>query len=834
MKFRDLKESNKIIMMAVLLSGACFLTYYYHAILDTDIIFTHLFYIPIVLASIWWKRRGITVAVLLGLLLVVSHVLFAPDLTLIPDLCRVAMFVVISSAVALLSEQVAAASLLYKTLASSSHTGIYILQDGKVQYLNQRAIEYTGFPEDELLKMSPLDPIHPDDREEAQKNAVQMLKGVRKAPYEFRLITGDGEIKWILETVTPIQFKGRKAILGNAMDITGRKKAEEALQESEGRFRILENATREGIIIHREGIIMDANESALIMMGYLAEEVIGQSVLMFLAPESIEPALQKLKESIDTPQIYLEAKGLRKDKTVFPIEVLGRPIRYKNLDARVLAIRDITERKQAAEALRESEEKYRAIIENMQEGYHEVDIKGNFTFFNESMCKMLGYEREEMLGMNNHQYSDEENTRKVYQVYNRVYRTGEPAKNFEWQVIRKDGNRRDIDVSISLIRDAEGHPRGFRGIARDITERQEKTAEIEMKSLLLDSASDSIFVMDLDGNFYYVNQSAYTSRGYSRDELMAMNLKELDDPAYREAIPSRFNEIVEKGMAIFESAHRRKDGSVMPVEIHSRLMEMKGQKFLFSIIRDITGRKQLEARLAEARKMEAIGKLASGAAHEIRNPLNIMSLRMQMLGVMGKAVDEDTRKVIDSCHTQITRITRILEGLDDFSKISEVRKAREDLKKIVEEVLAAQAERLRKEDISARIDHGEDIPSLMLDKDKIAMVITHLVSNAVDAMKGQDTRNLVISTGKLSAKDEAGQRVRIVVSDTGHGISETDKAQIFDPFFTTKDPDKGKGLGLAISYGIIQDHGGRIWVENNEVGGASFFIELPFEKRAMP
>jgi len=263
-------------------------------------------------------------------------------------------------------------------------------------------------------------------------------------------------------------------------------------------------------------------------------------------------------------------------------------------------------------------------------------------------------------------------------------------------------------------------------------------------------------------------------------------------------------------------------------------MEMKGQKFLFSIIRDITGRKQLEARLAEARKMEAIGKLASGAAHEIRNPLNIMSLRMQMLGVMGKAVDEDTRKVIDSCHTQITRITRILEGLDDFSKISEVRKAREDLKKIVEEVLAAQAERLRKEDISARIDHGEDIPSLMLDKDKIAMVITHLVSNAVDAMKGQDTRNLVISTGKLSAKDEAGQRVRIVVSDTGHGISETDKAQIFDPFFTTKDPDKGKGLGLAISYGIIQDHGGRIWVENNEVGGASFFIELPFEKRAMP
>ena len=136
--------------------------------------------------------------------------------------------------------------------------------------------------------------------------------------------------------------------------------------------------------------------------------------------------------------------------------------------------------RQRDEALRESEEKYRTIIENMQEGYHEVDIKGNFTFFNESMRKIIGYEREELLGMNNRQYADEENIRKVYQTYNRVYRTGEPVKNFEWQIIRKDAARRDIEVSISLIRDMEAHPIGFRGIVRDITER--KQAEEELKA----------------------------------------------------------------------------------------------------------------------------------------------------------------------------------------------------------------------------------------------------------------------------------------------------------------------------------------------------------------
>ena len=138
----------------------------------------------------------------------------------------------------------------------------------------------------------------------------------------------------------------------------------------------------------------------------------------------------------------------------------------------VIISEDITERKRAEEALSKSEEKYRTIIENMEDGYHEVDLKGNFTFFNESMLNILGYEREDLLGMNNRQYADEENTRKIYQVYNQVYRTGEPVKNFEWQIIRKDGDRRDIEVSISLIRNTEGHPTGFRGIVRDTTDRK--------------------------------------------------------------------------------------------------------------------------------------------------------------------------------------------------------------------------------------------------------------------------------------------------------------------------------------------------------------------------
>ncbi len=171
---------------------------------------------------------------------------------------------------------------------------------------------------------------------------------------------------------------------------------------------------------------------------------------------------------------------------------------------------EITERKRAEEALSKSEEKYRTIIENMEDGYHEVDLKGNFTFFNESMLKILGYEREDLLGMNNRQYADEENTRKVYKVYNQVYRTGEPVKNFEWQIIRKDGDRRDIEVSISLIRNTEGNPTGFRGIVRDTTER--KRAEDALKSSLsllsasLESTADGILIVDGKGKITRWNQ----------------------------------------------------------------------------------------------------------------------------------------------------------------------------------------------------------------------------------------------------------------------------------------------------------------------------------------
>jgi PAS domain S-box-containing protein len=162
----------------------------------------------------------------------------------------------------------------------------------------------------------------------------------------------------------------------------------------------------------------------------------------------------------DGAKRYVEASvSLRKDE-------FGKPIGFRGI------IHDITERKQAEELRRQSEEKYRTIIENIQDGYFEVDLAGNFTFFNDSTCLLHGYSKEEMMGMSYRKYVDAETAKKIFQTYNKVYTTGIAGRIFEYEIIRKDGTRRQVETFASLIKDSSGKTIGFRGIIRDTTERK--------------------------------------------------------------------------------------------------------------------------------------------------------------------------------------------------------------------------------------------------------------------------------------------------------------------------------------------------------------------------
>ncbi len=228
--------------------------------------------------------------------------------------------------------------------------------------------------------------------------------------------------------------------------------------------------------------------------------------------------------------------------------------------------------------------------------------------------------------------------------------------------------------------------------------------------------------------------------------------------------------------------------------------------------------------LVQSEKFAAIGRLSASIAHEILNPVNIMSMRIQLLEAL-EGVPESIKKPLQVCKSQLNRIVTITENLGRTSHTSEKHKTIGDMNKIIKRVVDLIAPQLRIDGIRTDLELHSDLPLITMDKERIEQVIFNLISNAAVAMTGSDTKVL-----KIITKPNPSGSVLIAVSDTGTGIDPRDIDKVFDPFFTTKDPGEGTGLGLFITYTIVQEHSGRIWAENNESGGASFYIDLPLER----
>jgi len=271
---------------------------------------------------------------------------------------------------------------------------------------------------------------------------------------------------------------------------------------------------------------------------------------------------------------------------------------FKGKRATLGSFMDITERKIM-------EEKYRSILENIQEGYFEVDLSGNFTFFNDAVCRVLGYSREELMGMNNRQYTDEESVKRVFQAYNQVYRTGVPLKEFGWDITTKNGQHRYIEGSISLLKDSANKIIGFRGITHDVTERrkaQDALRQSEEKYRnILENIQEAYFEVDLAGNFTFFNDSLCRLTGCSREELVGANYKQFSDKEHSKNVFLIFNKVFNTGEAEqgFDWLIIRKDGTKRYIEASVSLKkDSKDNPAGFrGVIRDITERKKIEQEL---------------------------------------------------------------------------------------------------------------------------------------------------------------------------------------------------------------------------------------------
>jgi PAS domain S-box-containing protein len=266
-------------------------------------------------------------------------------------------------------------------------------------------------------------------------------------------------------------------------EVTRMNKVRQALKESEERYRQLLNHAPSGIyeidFVNRR--FVNVNDVICEYTGYTGEEFLALSPLEILAEESrelFEQRLSKLFAGEKIPEV-VEFKIRAKNGREFWVRMHSRVL-YENgvPKGATVIVHDISDLKSAEEALHESEERYKKVLETIEEGYYEVDLSGNFTFFNDSVCKLLGYTRTELMGMNDRSYTDEENAKALYRAFNSVYRTGRPFDGFEWEIIRKDGERRMVEASVYPLADSEGKITGFRGIARDITERKRLEEEL--------------------------------------------------------------------------------------------------------------------------------------------------------------------------------------------------------------------------------------------------------------------------------------------------------------------------------------------------------------------
>jgi PAS domain S-box-containing protein len=366
------------------------------------------------------------------------------------------------------------------------------------------------------------------------------------------------------------------------------------------------------------------NEIAFLkQLGYSSEDLIKKKFSNIVVDESyrkIEELTRDLTKEIDK---FVDIQIYHKDgkKKWFEVQVWSIE-GATGADNFLLIARDISEKKLNEISLKESKEKYQSIIENIKEGYYEVDLRGNFTYVNEALCSFLGYSKDELL-KENYDITTEKQTRSlVYKTFNQVFTTEIRQNIFQFPIIRKNGEKGFFETSVYLKYNSEGEKLGFYGIVRDITERKReedleekfkielaqkvrvRTKELEESqekySNLFQHSNDGIFVHDINGNIIDANQRVLDQFGYTKEEILTLNISQLH-PASELAVSKKaFDQISKKGVIRFEINFKKKSGEIFPAEVSSSIFSIAGEKFIQGVVRDITNRKESELKLKES------------------------------------------------------------------------------------------------------------------------------------------------------------------------------------------------------------------------------------------
>ncbi|HEY5994311.1 MAG TPA: PAS domain S-box protein [Gallionellaceae bacterium] len=704
---------------------------------------------------------------------------------------------------------------------------------------NKNAEIVTGYTAEEMAGLSALDFFEEDERAAIQK-ALQEVFEKGEVEVEAGLLTKDGR-------KIPYHFRARRSIIGGkpyvigvGIDVSESKASEIALRESEERYRSIFNSANYFVFtLDTASRITFAPPIVMQVSGYAPEELIGSPISKILTAESWEKAQRMLTLKLrgEAELTQYENELICKDGRIIPIEV-NTSLIYKQ--GKVVGVqgvgRDISERYQFAQSLRENEEKYRGLFESAGDFAYSTDLGGNFTALSETLWVATGYGRGELKSIAQILSPDQ---LALAQKMTALKLAGEKqTTRYELELTARDGRTIPIEIVSTLVYKNDV-PIGVQGIGREIAER--KRAEELLRSSerkyreLMEQAAEAIFVTDREWRrCEEVNQAACDLLGYTREEMLRLDVGEIFHPGQMAGVSG--NPGAEKaGVSHTLRRFRRKDGSYIPVELSSRMLP-DGRLQAFA--RDISPWVERESALQEANnKAEAASHAKSeflaNMSHEIRTPMN------SVIGMARLALSRETdmRQIgyLEKILMSGEHLLDIIDDILDFSKIEagkmHIENTDFELRSVMDNLASLVADKALAKGLEFVMELDPALPArIQGDPLRLRQVLLNFADNAIKFTARGKVR---VSARRLSGQVN-GCSVVFEVSDTGIGMTQEEIAKLFRPFQQTDGSITrkfgGTGLGLSISKRLVELMGGKAGVESEPGRGSRFWFCLRLDE----
>ncbi|MGA9527855.1 MAG: PAS domain S-box protein [Terriglobales bacterium] len=738
----------------------------------------------------------------------------------------------------------------FRKLVEALPDAILVHTDGRIVFVNPFAIRLHKATRPEQLLGHEINEFIQPELRAAIKNRIDncYLTGEASVPMEVALLACDGSSVDAEAVAIPISWHGAPAIEVVLRDTRERKRAEQAAYDWQKR---LELAQKAGLRIGLWDWDVIANtvtwsDESYRQFGLTRDTFTGrvEEAVDRIHPEDRSRVQESIQRVLDgkSNEYSSQYRLVRPDGTTCWIDAHGVMVRNGSQHMLGVGI-DITDLKNSAQSLKDSEEKYLLLLNSTAEAIYGLDLEGNCTFCNPACIRLLGYERrEDLLGKNMHalmHHSRADGTPYAEQnceIYVAV-REGRPSHVSDEVLWRADGTSFAAEYwSYPMYK--TGETVGAVVTFLDISDRKRAEEELRRSEQkyrqLFENATHGIFWSKPDGTLLDVNAAMVAMLGYSsREELLERNLNVdiYEDQVVRKAILESYgpSERVEG----VEVKWRRKDGRTVVVRISGSLVSGKnGSVDHYEVIaEDITERRSLEEQLRQSQKMEAVGLLAGGISHDFNNLLGVILGNAELL--LETTQSEKQQRRAEQIKKASVRAAQLTRQLLAFSRKQVLYPTVLNLNTVVADV-GMLLQRLIGEDIEIVTESQANLGSVRADRGQIEQILMNLATNARDAMPNGGTLSIRTENARLGNDVVAryqyvktGHYVHLAVTDTGTGMTEEVLSRVFEPFFTTKEKGRGTGLGLATVYGIVKQSGGYIWVSSTLGTGTTFNIYLP-------